>query len=57
MGVCKWCGELVEGPEVRPYLVVCDSREQTGVSIARRAHWLKEPVRIPDEKPDLKKAA
>ena len=39
-GVCQWCEELVEGPEVRPGLIVCESPERIGISVVRRAHWL-----------------
>jgi len=39
-GVCRWCGENVDGPEVRPGLIVCESPAPIGVSVVQRAHWL-----------------
>jgi hypothetical protein len=60
-GVCKWCGEIVEGPEVRPGLVVCEARELVGVSVTRRAHWLNvataENVQKADAGPQEARAA
>ena len=60
MGMCKWCDEFVEGPEVRPGLIVSESPAPVGVSRIRRAHWLglkpADDVQKVNEVPEAKAA-